>query len=75
MKRTYGQVIASIEDGVTAGDEPLTPTLNVSASCLLNQAGPRLIERDIIPVKPLPQFVPDPNADAKVVCRTPSVTL
>ena len=74
MKRTYGQVIASIEDGVTAGDEPLIPTLNIPPSRIFNHAGPHLITRNVIPREPLPQLIPHPATKAKIVRRTPRIS-
>jgi len=55
--------------------DSLSPIRSIPPSRLLNQPGPRLIKRDVIPVEPLPQLVSDPQADAKEVRRAPSVAL
>ena len=43
----------------------LTLTLNIPPSRFLNQPGPFPIKRDVIPVEPFPQLVPDPQAELR----------
>ena len=52
----------------------LTLTLNIPPSRFLNQPGPFPIKRDVIPVKPLSQRVPDLQPDPKMMRGGPDIT-